>query len=51
MLFNQMRPIRAIHHADGWTPERIAEMLPGTLKQHLAPLETSGQYFNYDPLV
>jgi len=51
MLFNQMRPIRSIHHADGWTPERIAEMLPGTLKQHLAPLETSGQYFNYDPLV
>ncbi|MEK7879445.1 MAG: SDR family oxidoreductase, partial [candidate division NC10 bacterium] len=51
MLFNQMRPIRAIHHADGWTPERIAEILPGTLKQHLSPLETSGQYFNYDPLV
>jgi NAD(P)-dependent dehydrogenase (short-subunit alcohol dehydrogenase family) len=51
MLFNQMRPIRAIHHAEGWTPDRIAEILPGTLKQHLAPLETSGQYFNYDPLV
>jgi len=26
-------------------------MFPGTLKHHLIPLETSGQYFNYDPLV
>jgi NAD(P)-dependent dehydrogenase (short-subunit alcohol dehydrogenase family) len=51
MLFNQMRPIRAIHHAEGWTPERIAEIFPGTLRHHLVPLETSGQHFNYDPLV
>src|SRR3990172_9088002 len=51
MLFNHMRPIRSIHHAEGWTPERLAKMFPGTLRQHLVPLETSGQYFNYDPLV
>jgi NAD(P)-dependent dehydrogenase (short-subunit alcohol dehydrogenase family) len=51
MLFNHMRPVRSIHHAEGWTPERLAKMLPGTLHQHLSPLETSGQYFNYDPLV
>src|SRR5262245_22429907 len=51
MLFNHMRPIRTIHDDRGWTPERLAEMFPGTLGHHLAPLETSGQYFNYDPLV
>ncbi len=51
MLFCQMRPIRAIHHAEGWTPQRLAEIFPGTLGHHLVPLETSGQYFNYDPLV
>ena len=51
MLFSHMRPIRSIHHAEGWTPERLAKMFPGTLRQHLIPLETSGQYFNYDPLV
>ena len=51
MLFNHMRPIRNMHHDQGWTPERLAEMFPGTLKHHLVPLETSGQYFNYDPLV
>jgi NAD(P)-dependent dehydrogenase (short-subunit alcohol dehydrogenase family) len=51
MLFNHMRPIRNMHHDLGWTPERLAEMFPGTLKHHLVPLETSGQYFNYDPMV
>ncbi len=51
MLFNQMRPMRTIHHGEGWTPERLAKIFPGTLRHHLVPLETSPQYFNYDPLV
>ena len=51
MLFSHMRPVRSIHHDLGWTPERLAAMFPGTLKHHLAPLDTSGQYFNYDPMV
>ncbi|MBI4562085.1 MAG: SDR family oxidoreductase [Candidatus Rokubacteria bacterium] len=51
MLFCQMRPIRTIHHAEGWTPERLAELFQGTLHHHLVPLQTSGQYFSYDPLV
>ena len=51
MLFNQMRPMRTIHHGEGWTPERLSKIFPGTLRHHLVPLETSPQYFNYDPLV
>ena len=51
MLFGQHRPVTRIHHGEGWTVERIAEIFPGTLQHHLVPLETSGQYFNYDPLV
>jgi hypothetical protein len=51
MLFCHMRPVMRVHHADGWTVERLAEMFPGTLQHHLVPLETSAQYFNYDPLV
>jgi len=51
MLFSHMRPIRTIHDDRGWTPERLAEIVPGTLRHHFAPLETSGQYFNYDPFV
>jgi NAD(P)-dependent dehydrogenase (short-subunit alcohol dehydrogenase family) len=51
MLFGHHRPIMRVHHAEGWTAERLAEMFAGTLQHHLVPLETSGQYFNYDPLV
>ena len=51
MLFGHHRPLMRVHHADGWTVERLAETVPGTLQHHLVPLETSGQYFNYDPLV
>jgi NAD(P)-dependent dehydrogenase (short-subunit alcohol dehydrogenase family) len=51
MLFGAMRPIMRIHNDGGWTPEAISDMFPGTLRHHLVPLETSGQYFNYDPLV
>jgi len=51
MLFGHMRPVMRVHHAEGWTVERLADMFPGTLQHHLVPLATSGQYFNYDPLV
>jgi NAD(P)-dependent dehydrogenase (short-subunit alcohol dehydrogenase family) len=51
MLFSHHRPLMRIHHAEGWTVERLADIFPGTMQQHLIPLETSGQYFNYDPLV
>ena len=51
MLFGHMRPIMRVHHAEGWTVERLAEMFPGTLAHHLVPVETSPQYFSYDPLV
>jgi NAD(P)-dependent dehydrogenase (short-subunit alcohol dehydrogenase family) len=51
MLFGHHRPVARIHHAEGWTVDRLADLFPGTLQHHLVPLETSGQYFNYDPLV
>jgi NAD(P)-dependent dehydrogenase (short-subunit alcohol dehydrogenase family) len=51
MLFGHERPIMRVHNSEGWTPARIADMFPGTLQHHLVPLVTSGQYFNYDPLV
>jgi hypothetical protein len=50
-LFSQPRPVRAIHRHDCWTPERLAETFRGTLGHHLVPLESSAQYFSYDPLV
>jgi NAD(P)-dependent dehydrogenase (short-subunit alcohol dehydrogenase family) len=50
-LFSQPHPIRSIHHAEGWTPSRLAEMFKGTLGPSLTPLQTSRQVFSYDPLV
>ena len=51
MLFSHSARSARAPRRRGWTPERLAEMFPGTLQHHLVPLETSGQYFNYDPLV
>jgi hypothetical protein len=51
MLFGHHRPLMRVHRDQGWTVEALAEMFPGTLQHHLVPLQTSGQYFNYDPLV
>src|SRR5438552_9635466 len=42
MLFGHHRPMMRIHHAEGWTLERLADIFPGTMHQHLIPLETSG---------
>ncbi|MBI5967120.1 MAG: SDR family oxidoreductase [Deltaproteobacteria bacterium] len=50
-IFSQPRPVRSIHHSEGWTPARLSEIFKGTLGMHLVPLETSGQVFSYDPLV
>jgi NAD(P)-dependent dehydrogenase (short-subunit alcohol dehydrogenase family) len=50
-LFSQPRPVRSIHHGDRWTPERLVETFRGTLGRHLVPLESSADYFSYDPLV
>jgi NAD(P)-dependent dehydrogenase (short-subunit alcohol dehydrogenase family) len=50
-IFSQPRPVRSIHHSEGWTPSRLSEMFKGTIGMHLVPLETSGQVFSYDPLV
>ncbi len=50
-VFSQPRPVRSIHRAEGWTPERLLETFQGTLGRHLVPLESSAQYFSYDPLV
>ncbi|HEU5196148.1 MAG TPA: SDR family NAD(P)-dependent oxidoreductase [Methylomirabilota bacterium] len=51
MLFSHERPIMRVHNDEGWTVERLVSMFPGTLQHHLVPLVTSGQYFNYDPLI
>jgi len=49
-LFNQPRPVRAIHRSDGWTPQRLDEQLKGAFGPSLTPLERSGDVFSWDPV-
>jgi NAD(P)-dependent dehydrogenase (short-subunit alcohol dehydrogenase family) len=49
-LFNQPRPIRVIHRADGWTPQKLAEQLKGAFAPSFTPLERSADVFSWDPI-
>src|SRR5215471_4944256 len=49
-LFNQPRPIRAIHRSEGWTPQGLDEQLKGAFGASLTPLERSGDVFSWDPV-
>jgi hypothetical protein len=49
-LFNQIRPIRSVHRAEGWTPESIAEYALPALQPSFSRLERSGDVFCWDPI-
>ena len=49
-LFNQPRPIKTIHRADGWTPETLAAQLKTAFESSFTPLERSEDVFNWDPI-
>ena len=48
-LFNQTRPIRAIHRADGWTPDKLDAQLKGAFGPSFTPLDRSGDVFCLGP--
>ena len=49
-LFNQNRPIRTLHRADGWTPEKLDAQLKGAFAPSFTPLERSTDVFSWDPI-
>ncbi len=49
-LFNQPRPIKTIHRAEGWTPRDLAAALKPAFGPALTPLERSEDVFNWDPI-
>jgi len=49
-LFDQPRPVRSIHSADGWTAQRLAEQMLPAVRASLTPLERSGDVFCWDPV-
>ena len=49
-LMSQMRPLRGIHHGEGWTPQLIAEHAIPALKADFYPLERNQDMFSWDPV-
>src|SRR3954453_22467985 len=49
-LFSQPRPIRALHRADGWTPDKLDAQLKGAFAASFTPLDRSGDVFSWDPI-
>jgi NAD(P)-dependent dehydrogenase (short-subunit alcohol dehydrogenase family) len=49
-LFSQPRPVRSVHDAEGWTPERIAQHAMPALQAQFTPLERSQDVFCWDPV-
>lgn len=49
-LFSQPRPVRSVHAAQGWTLGDIAARGLPALRPYLTPLETSEDFFCWDPL-
>lgn len=51
MLYSLPRPIRTVHRDEGWTPQTVAEVIPGVMADVFSPLLTTANLFKYDPLV
>lgn len=49
-LFNKLRPIRAMHRSEGWTPQTIASELLPAMKSSFTPNEASRDIFPYSPV-
>ncbi|MEV0729923.1 SDR family NAD(P)-dependent oxidoreductase [Polymorphospora sp. NPDC050346] len=49
-LMSQPRPIRSIHHGDGWDVESLRERLVPSFRTGFTPLERSGDVFSWDPI-
>lgn len=49
-LFNQPRPIRTAHTAEGWTPESVVERVLPMMRPSFVPLDKSGDVFTWDPV-
>jgi NAD(P)-dependent dehydrogenase (short-subunit alcohol dehydrogenase family) len=49
-LFNQVRPIRTLHRADGWTVAALVDQLIPAWQTSLTPLERGRDVFSWDAI-
>ena len=50
MLMSQPRPLRSVHHGEGWTPELIGEIAVPAMRKHFYALERSPDVIDWDPM-
>jgi len=50
MLMSQPRPLRTMARLDGWDAETVTTHFAPAIRSSLVPLETSPQFFSYDPV-
>ena len=50
MLMRQPRPLRSVHHGEGWTPELIGEIAVPAMRKHFYALERSPDVIDWDPI-
>ncbi len=48
-LYNQPRPVRTLHRAEGWTPESLKDMV-AAWKPSFIPLERTRNVFSWEPI-
>jgi hypothetical protein len=48
-LMSQSRPLKAVHRAEGWTPESIAATALPAFREHFYQLDRSQDVFSWDP--
>lgn len=49
-IMSQPRPLRSVHHNEGWTPQRIADHAIPALRDAFVPMQRSGDVFSWDPV-
>ena len=49
-LFNQPRPVRSVHAAEGWTPQQCIDRALPAMRPSFQKLERSSDVFSWDPV-
>ena len=49
-LMSQPRPVKTIHRDGGWDHESLAATLEPAMRNELYGLESTGDYYNWDPI-
>ncbi|MGC3987418.1 MAG: SDR family oxidoreductase [Pseudorhodoferax sp.] len=49
-LYNQPRPVRTLHRAEGWTPQTLAEMLVPAFRSSFTPAERTKNVFAWEAI-